>query len=316
MVRESGVPEITLKYFERVENPASHPVWSSSTWSSVPSGARRSTPTTPAAPSPAWQPALDWTPTRTCYAMPWRRRRQPTRNRPASSPPSCATPTAAPSPSACTFTSCPRPHPGWLVIEGVFGPAARDGRAVSAGVGRRESGGKLGPRTRPDYAARDRVVAGQGLCGRDRIRTCVGNAGDFTGRPAVFPRVPFHPLLLPITASDQHRWPVSCSRCPPTAPSVPACHARPSVGRREGGGKSQPHLTERVDNDTQAFRRRMMAAGCRLSRLPAAVKQARLSRRLWVLPLRAVKPWPPPRNAQARYGSWFPPPGRLRASGS
>jgi hypothetical protein len=33
--------------------------------------------------------------------------------RPAS-PPSCATPTAARSPSACTSTSSPRPRPGWL----------------------------------------------------------------------------------------------------------------------------------------------------------------------------------------------------------
>jgi len=38
----------------------------------------------------------------------------PTRNRPASSPPNCATPTAARSPSACTSTSSPRPRPGWL----------------------------------------------------------------------------------------------------------------------------------------------------------------------------------------------------------
>src|SRR5215213_3629072 len=50
------------------------------------------------------------------------------------------------------------------------------------GVGRRESGEKPGPRTRTDQAAQDRIAAGQRLCGRDRIRTCVGNAGDFTDR--------------------------------------------------------------------------------------------------------------------------------------
>jgi integrase len=37
----------------------------------------------------------------------------PTRNRPASSPRSCATPTAAPSYSASTSTNSPRPRPGW-----------------------------------------------------------------------------------------------------------------------------------------------------------------------------------------------------------
>jgi hypothetical protein len=59
---------------------------------------------------------------------------RPTRSRPVSSPPSCATPMAAPSPSACTSTSCPKTAPRVAgVIEGVFGPAARDGRAVSAG---------------------------------------------------------------------------------------------------------------------------------------------------------------------------------------
>jgi hypothetical protein len=37
------------------------------------------------------------------------------------------------------------------VIEGVFGPAARDGRRCRLGVGRRESGGKVDPRTRLDW---------------------------------------------------------------------------------------------------------------------------------------------------------------------
>jgi hypothetical protein len=90
------------------------------------------------------------------------------------------------------------------VIEDVFGRAAQDGRAVSAG--RRVEGKWRGtdPRTGPDWAAQDRIVAGQGRCGRDRIRTCVGNAGDFTGRTSVTPRVPSHPHLVPITARDVH----------------------------------------------------------------------------------------------------------------
>jgi integrase len=50
------------------------------------------------------------------------------------------------------------------------------------GVGRRESGGKPNPAGTPDRLRGDRVSAAQGLCGRDRIRTCVGNAGDFTDR--------------------------------------------------------------------------------------------------------------------------------------
>jgi integrase len=95
-------------------SPASHPARSSWTWSSAPSGAPRSTPTTPAAPSAAWPPALAWPPTPTCCAMPWHQRWRPTKNRPASSPPSCATPTVARSPSASTSTSCPRPRPGSL----------------------------------------------------------------------------------------------------------------------------------------------------------------------------------------------------------
>ena len=40
----------------------------------------------------------------------------------------------------------------WLaeVIEGVFGPEARDGRAVSAGCRAEENGGKPDPRARPE----------------------------------------------------------------------------------------------------------------------------------------------------------------------
>jgi integrase len=97
----------------RKVEPGRPPSRSSSTWCSAPNGAPRSTPTTPAAPSPAWPPASNSWPTPTCCAMPWPRRWPPTRNRPASSPPSSATPTAARSPSGSTSTSSPRPRPGW-----------------------------------------------------------------------------------------------------------------------------------------------------------------------------------------------------------
>ena len=46
------------------------------------------------------------------------------------------------------------------VIEGVFGPA-RNRRAVSAGVGRREGGGKPNPGGSPDWLRGDRVSAAQ-----------------------------------------------------------------------------------------------------------------------------------------------------------
>ena len=55
-------------------SPAGHPARSSSTWCSAPSGARRSTPTTPAAPSPSSPPASGWPPIPTCCAMRWPRR--------------------------------------------------------------------------------------------------------------------------------------------------------------------------------------------------------------------------------------------------
>ena len=55
-------------------NLAGRPSRSSSTWCSVPSGARRSIPTTPAGPSPASPPVPGWSPIPTCCAMRWRRR--------------------------------------------------------------------------------------------------------------------------------------------------------------------------------------------------------------------------------------------------
>jgi integrase len=47
------------------------------------------------------------------------------------------------------------------VIEGVFGPAARNGGRCRRGVGRRETGGKPNPASTPDGLRRDRVSAAQ-----------------------------------------------------------------------------------------------------------------------------------------------------------
>jgi hypothetical protein len=100
-------------------------------------------------------------------------------------------------------------------------------------VGRREPD----PQSRLDWTAHDRVIAGQGRCGRDRIRTCVGNAGDFTGRTAVSLRIPLHPRLVPIVANDVHKRPRDSFRRHSASPPVPARTARLDVGRREVGGK-------------------------------------------------------------------------------
>jgi hypothetical protein len=122
------------------------------------------------------------------------------------------------------------------LIEGMFGPAAREAQAVptvSVGVRWRETGGKPERQTRPDQMARSRVSAAQKLCGRDRIRTCVGNAGDFTGRTAVTSRVPSYPRLAPIIACD-------CTNGRSTASTVPRRpHPRRRVpsGPASGGGK-------------------------------------------------------------------------------
>ena len=103
------------------------------------------------------------------------------------------------------------------------------------GVGRRESGGKPNPAVTPDELRSDRISAAQGGCGRDRIRTCVGNAGDFTGRSAVTSPVPSHPYPVPIIARDVHKRPVdSFGRHSPSLPVSP----RP-VRPASGGGKSE-----------------------------------------------------------------------------
>jgi hypothetical protein len=62
---------------------------------------------------------------------------------------------------------------------------------------------------RRDRRHAESVSAGQRQCGRDRIRTCEGNAGDFTGRTGVSSRVPTHPHLAPPIAGDVHKRPVN-----------------------------------------------------------------------------------------------------------
>jgi hypothetical protein len=113
------------------------------------------------------------------------------------------------------------------------------GRRCRLGVGRRESGGKPDPQTSPDWAAQDRIAAGQGGCGRDRIRTCVGNAGDSTGRTAGSPRVLVYPrlvLIIAVTCTDDLR---TATKCYSASLPVPPQPTRPSVERREVGGKSR-----------------------------------------------------------------------------
>jgi hypothetical protein len=91
------------------------------------------------------------------------------------------------------------------------------------------------PATRLDWASHDRIAPGQGLCGRDRIRTCVGNAGDFTGRSAVTSQVPSHPHLVPIMARDVHNGRSTASAVPrgphPYRP-VPRGPASVTISRR------------------------------------------------------------------------------------
>jgi hypothetical protein len=88
-----------------------------------------------------------------------------------------------------------------------------------------------------DWATHGRIVAGQGLCGRDRIRTCVGNAGDFTGRTSGSPRVLSHPHPVPVIARDVRKRRADSFDRPLASPPVACCPARLSVGRSEGGAK-------------------------------------------------------------------------------
>jgi integrase len=81
--------------------------------------------------------------TRTCCVTHSPRRWPPTRSRPASSPRSCATPTAARWPSGSTSTSSPRPPPGGRADRGPVWPG-RVGRASGGGKPEGRRGGPQG----------------------------------------------------------------------------------------------------------------------------------------------------------------------------
>ena len=115
-------------------NPAGRPSRSSWTWCSAPSGARRSTPTTPAAPSPAWPPASGWPPIphmlRHALASAMAANKEPASIIAAQLRHADGGALA----QRVYIHQLPQTAPRLAgVIEGVFGPAARDGRAVSAG---------------------------------------------------------------------------------------------------------------------------------------------------------------------------------------
>jgi hypothetical protein len=145
----------------------------------------------------------------------------------------------------------------------VSGPTARDGWVVSAGRRAGGTGGKPDPTGTPDRLRGSRVLARQRACGRDRIRTCVGNAGDFTGRTAVSWCVPSRPRLFPITARDVHKRPASSLRRPPASPPVWPRPPRPGVGRREGGGKSRQAVHRKWGLGRHSYHRDLnIQAGC------------------------------------------------------
>src|SRR4029453_18384456 len=97
-------------------------------------------------------------------------------------------------------------------------------------------GGKPGPAPGCDNPRGSRVSAAQRWCGRDRIRTCGGEAGGFTGRTTVTSPVPSHPHLALMVARDVRKRPVDRVRHHLPSLPIPPCPARPGVGRREGGG--------------------------------------------------------------------------------
>jgi hypothetical protein len=108
-----------------------------------------------------------------------------------------------------------------------------DHTAVSALRRAEGNSRESGPSRARDRLGASRVSAAQGLCGRDRIRTCVGNAGDFTGRATVASRIPSYPHLAPIIAGDVHKRPADSLRRPSASLPVSPQPAQLSVGRRE-----------------------------------------------------------------------------------
>jgi hypothetical protein len=118
------------------------------------------------------------------------------------------------------------------------------GERCRRGVGWRETGAKPERRTRPELRADGRVFAAQSGCGRDRIRTCVGNAGDFTGRSAATPRVPAIPAWSWTTAATRIN---NCRQLRPS-PGVPARSAlsRAAQRRAEGSRREIPWARARA----------------------------------------------------------------------
>jgi hypothetical protein len=102
-----------------------------------------------------------------------------------------------------------------------------------------------------------------GRCGRDRIRTCVGNAGDFTGRIGVTSRVPFRPHLVPIIAPDVRKRATDSFSHHSASPPISPRPAWPSVGRREVGGKSRLRSDQEVPSLLPP-RVRLQRLGCRV----------------------------------------------------
>jgi hypothetical protein len=123
-------------------------------------------------------------------------------------------------------------------------------RLCRRGVRWRETGGNRDPAGAPGGPSSSRVSAAQGMCGRDRIRTCVGNAGDFTVRSAGSSRVPRHPRLVPDYRRDVHEQLSTASavtRRPRPfrlVPRGPASSGGKSEGNPLGPGQGwdRPHI--------------------------------------------------------------------------
>jgi hypothetical protein len=89
----------------------------------------------------------------------------------------------------------------------------------------------------PSGTSRVHVSAGMLRLWTDRLVT--GRA-DAPVRCSASSRVPSHPHLAPVIARDVHQRVVDSFGRPSASPLVPPRPARPSVGRRESGGKPRP----------------------------------------------------------------------------
>jgi hypothetical protein len=132
------------------------------------------------------------------------------------------------------------------------------------GTTRRESEGNSVSRTRPDWVAHDRIRAGQAGCGRDRIRTCVGNAGEFTGRRAASSRVLSDPHLAPMIARRLHEQSGDSFGRHSASRPVSARPERSGVGWREV--RPRPDWSCNLERSAQVegpWRWRWLSAGVR-----------------------------------------------------